>query len=130
MTWHIDSNGIVYDNKRLPMGFFDLNGDVYDKNGIGINGQPTGSPVGFVDIAGDAYGKANQHVGFVDIDGSLHNNGNISVGIVELNGEVRDVTRNLIGIVEPSLHKRAHRKNWRQLHYRAAAAVLFILANL
>lgn len=127
MTWHVDNNGVIYNKNRQPIGYFDINGDVYDKSGIGAFGQPNGYPVGFVDIVGDAYNQIHSHVGFADLDGLLYDQMNTPIGAVALDGNVYDAGKKLIGFVDPSLHERIHRTSWRLMHFRAAAAVVLVL---
>jgi hypothetical protein len=127
MTIYVDLDGVIYAPGMRPTGFFDVNGDVYDKNNIRTNGYPMGVPCGFVDIVGDVYNAATAHIGFVDVDGTIYDFGMLRVGSSNSNGEVRDLAGNQIASVHLSLHQKVHKKDRRPMHFRVAGAIMFLI---
>ena len=127
MTWYIDSNGVVYTQNRQLIGFFDLNGDVYDVSGIDALGVPVGSPIGFVDTAGDTYNRATIHLGVVDANRSIYKTENVIVSRIEQTGIVYNLAVVQIGSVNTSLHNSVSKPDWRWMPARAAAGVILLL---
>jgi len=127
MPLHVDLGGVIYAPGMKPVGFFDVNGDVYDEDNILANGAPFGIPCGFVDVVGDVYNAATAHIGLVDVDGTIYDMGMLPTGRLFSSGEVNDLAGNLIATINPSLHRKVHKKNWRPMPYRAAGAVMFLI---
>ncbi len=127
MSWFIDNNGVIYTGRKQPCGYFDKNGDVYDKTNITPDGAPSGYPIGFIDISGDAYDKTKQNIGFADVDGTIYNSGHFVIAYVGKNGQVYNTGGNVIGSVNIAIHQTVHKSQWRPMIYRAAAAKLLLL---
>jgi hypothetical protein len=127
MAWYIDSNGVIYDGQRQLFGYFDVNGDVYDKNNITSYGAPSGYPTGFVDINGNAYDIVHQNRGFADVDGTIYDMGHLATAIVAKDGQVYSIGGIVIGRVNIAIHQSVHMTQWRPMIYRASAAILLLL---
>jgi len=133
MPFLIDNDGLIYTEDMQVFGFFDVNGDVYDKDAIAPFSQlvapPVGLPIGFVDIAGDVYNAAHAHIGFADSDGTLYNMGILQSATLNDRGELRDLRGTLLANVRPGIHGRVHKPEWCPMPFRASAALFFILLD-
>ncbi len=128
MRWQIDSDGVIYSPAMARLGYFDVNGDVYDLTRIDAMGFPIGAhPKGFVDINGDTYNETNVSIGFVDSDGLIYNMMNTVVARVDREGAVFDLAGPPIGQVHLAVHKAASQRNHRRMWLRAASAPVLVL---
>ncbi len=126
-TWYVDKNGLLTDADKCPLGFIDVNGDVYGQQNVSPFGDPTGMRIGLVDTSGDVYNQKKQHLGYVDLDGTIYISTHFPIGRVTPAGVVLKVSGLIIGSIDRDLHSKFNQKNWRPMLYRAAAAVLLLM---
>ena len=133
MSWIVDSKGVIFSDNKVPEGYFDINGEVYNKEAIAPYGLLTFPPlapsVGFVDINGDTYNSSHLPIGFVDIEGSIYDVGHLLVATIDQYGTLSEKYGIFKANINLELHKKHHNLHSKPMPYRAAAALYFLILH-